>query len=97
MQYQAPLNVDLAPEVRAKTYRQRRVSAATSHAKWAAKKYATMLIRRQENNFALDAIENVGGEAGIAKTMATYAVHEPLRLFAARHCVRLVREKVVRQ
>lgn len=96
MQYQAPLNVDLSPEVRADTYRQRRVKDAISHAKWAARQYATLLIRRQETIFGHDALAGAGGSVGIAKQMATYQVHAPLRDYAARVCVRLVQEKLVR-
>lgn len=96
MQYTAPLDVDLSPEVRADTYRQRRVRAAVSHAKWAARSYAKNLIRRQETNFGVDAVSDAGGAVGIAKQMATYQVHGPLREYAARVCIRLVQEKLVR-
>ena len=61
MQYTAPLDVDLSPEVRADTYRQRRVKDAVSHAKWAARSYAKNLIRRQETNFGVDAVSDAGG------------------------------------
>jgi len=96
MQYMAPLDVDLSPEVRADTYRQKRVSLAISHAKWAARQYAKCLIRRQETNFGVDAVSDAGGAVGIAKQMATYQVFGPLREYAARVCVRLVQEKLVR-
>ncbi len=94
--YQAPLDVDLSPEVRAATFRQRRVKAATSHAKWAARLYAKTLIRQQETIDGYDAVIGAGGEIGIAKQMATYQVYESLRQYAARVCVRLVRERLVR-
>ncbi len=96
MQYVAPLDVDLSPEVRANTYRQQRVKDATNWAKRAARLYAKSLIRKQETQFGCDAIEEAGGEVGIAKQMATYQVYEPLRQYAARVCVRLVRERLVR-
>jgi hypothetical protein len=97
MQYQAPLDVDLSPEVRANTYRQQRVKDATNWAKRAARLYAKVLIRRQETDFnCKDVIEDAGGEQGIAKSMATYTVFEPLRQYAARVCVRLVRERLIR-
>lgn len=96
MQYTSPLDVDLAPEIRSKTFRQKRVNAATSHAKWAAKRYAATLIRQQETIFGYDAIVGAGGEVGISRQMATYQVYEPLRQYAARVCIRLVQEKMVR-
>ena len=96
MQYEAPLDVDLSPEMRADTYRQARVKAATNWAKKAARLYSKVLIRKQETQFGVDAIEEAGGELGIAKQMATYTVYEPLRKYAARVCVRLVRERLVR-
>lgn len=96
MQYTSPLDVDLAPDVRSRTFRQKRVNAATAHAKWAAKRYAGVLIRQQETVFGYDAIVGAGGEVGIAKQMATYQVFEALRVYAARVCIRLVREKLVR-
>jgi len=97
MQYNAPLNVDLSPEVRAVTYRQRRVKAATNHAKWAARQYANVMVRMQLANFGANALDIAGGETGIAKAMATYQVFEPLQQFAARQCVRLIREKLAKQ
>jgi len=96
MQFTSPLDVDLSPEVRAKTFRQRRVNAATSYAKWAAKQCAKNLIQQQETIFGLDAIANAGGEVGIAKSMATYQVYSPLRTYAAKIVVRLVKERLVR-
>ena len=96
MQFNSPLDVDLSPEVRADTFRQRRVKAAVSHAKWAARSCAKNLIRRQETNFGVDAVSDAGGVIGIAKQMATYQVYGPLREYAARVCVRLVQEKLVR-
>ena len=94
--YESPLDVDLTPEVRAATYRQRRVKDATSHAKWAARQYAKNLIRQQETIFGYDAVIGAGGEVGIARQMATYQVYSPLRQYAAKICVRLVRERLVR-
>ncbi len=94
--YEAPLNVDLSPEVRAKTFRQRRVNAATSHAKWAARLCAKNLIRQQETIFGIDAVDNAGGEVGIAKSMATYQVYPALQRYAAKIVVRLVKERLVR-
>lgn len=97
MQYVAPLDVDLSPELRAETYKQQRVKDATNWAKKAAKLYATVLVRRQESDFnCKDVVGDVGGEVGIAKFMATYQVYAPLRQYAARVCVRLVRERLVR-
>jgi len=72
------------------------VKAAISHAKWAARLYAKTLIRQQETIDGYDAIIGAGGEIGIAKQMATYQVFEPIRQYAARVCVRLVRERMVR-
>jgi len=94
--YNPPVSVDLSPELRAATYRQKRVNAATSHARWAAKAYSRVLVRQQETIHGYNAVEGAGGELGIAKTMATYNVYEPLRVFAARVCMRLVRERLAR-
>src|SRR6267142_1592438 len=65
MQYVAPLDIDLSPELRAETYKQQRVKDATNWAKKAAKLYATVLVRRQESDFnCKDVVSDVGGEIG---------------------------------
>jgi hypothetical protein len=94
MQYTSPLNVDLPENVRANTFRQRRVKACEVHALWAARQFANVLVRRQLVNLGVDAIEDAGLEHGIACTMGRYQVEGPLREFAARVCVRLTRQKL---
>ncbi len=55
------------------------------------------MVRMQLANFGANALDIAGGETGIAKAMATYQVFEPLQQFAARQCVRLIREKLAKQ
>ena len=81
---------------RATKYRQRRCQAATAHARWAARKYAKNVLRSLETA-ANAKFEDFGGVPGITRTMATYQVYGPLQEFAARVCVRLVKEGLVKR
>lgn len=83
----------LPDKERTTMYRARRVRAATAYAKWAARKYAQNILKQLESAYG-SKFEDFGGEQGIAKTMATYQVFEPLRAYAARVCIRLVKEKL---
>jgi hypothetical protein len=94
MQYHSPLNVDLSPQERAKTYRQRRVNASMSHARWAARSYASVLVRKQLANYGVDALAEAGMEQGIGKTMTTYSVVPELCQYGARVCIRLAKAKL---
>jgi hypothetical protein len=95
MQYTAPVNVDLSNLERSAIYRQKRIRACTAHANWAARKYARNIVTQLKSSYNAK-LDDFGGEIGIARTMATYKVFEPLRSYAARVCMRLVRERLIK-
>jgi hypothetical protein len=90
------INVDLTPYEIAALHRKEKVQAALAYARKAARLYAKNLVRQQETIYGYNAIDGAGGEQGITKMMATYQVFEPLREYAARVCVRLVRERLTK-
>lgn len=89
--YHAPLSVDLSVQERKTIYRGQRVKLAQSNAARCARTYATVLIKRSEAS-GFRPMEIAGGLNGIERTMARYAVHVPLRAYAAREVERILRE-----
>jgi hypothetical protein len=91
--YHGPLNVDLSAHERKVIYRRRRVDLATKHASQSARKYATVLRNRSLMvDGRVTPMDIAGSLVGIEQTMARYAVHTPLRAFAAREVQRLLTE-----
>lgn len=89
MRYHAPLSIDLSAKQRVKVFRDRLMASKMRHALWAARKYATRLMRIQGINL----VARSGGEEAIAATMSIYTVNPALYCFAAREVVRLLEVK----
>lgn len=89
MIYHAPLSIDLSAKQRVKVFQDRLIASKLRYARWSARRYATTLLRLDGVNLVMRA----GGEAGIAATIATYAVMPVLRQYATREVVRLLEAK----
>jgi len=91
MLYRGP-KVELTVAEHATIHRQQRSRAAVALARRSARQYAKNLLRGLESAPGAKFEDIAGGLPGITRTMATYQVYGPLQEFAARVCVRLVRE-----
>ena len=91
MLYRGP-KVELTVAEHAIIHRQQRSRAAVALARRSARQYAKIVLRSLSNGYNAKFEDIAGGLPGIARTMATYQVYGPLQEFAARVCVRLVKE-----